>query len=152
MAFSTNDAINVFGSQAELSNSTSLIAGGEWSAGATDMPLWTNTDDALEAALTFSGSLASAAAAGTSIDVYIQKMNVANTTDDDLEPDNGFMHTFVGSFDMDVGTTQLLTIDIPLPNYKTSSEYVFWIKNGTTQQLSALWELWITPKGIGPKA
>ena len=106
----------------------------------------------MEAAVTFSGTLGSSSAAGKSIDLYARKMNVANTSDDDLEPNGDFKQTYLGSFALDVGTIQLLTIDIPLPNYKTSSEYDFYIQNGSGQSLNASWELWITPKGVGPKA
>lgn len=152
MAIGTDSRINFFGTQDELSigTGTALIASGNWSNGTTDIPAWTNDDDADEASITFKGTLASAASAGKYIDVYVRKINVINTTDDDLAPDDDFKQIYLGSFAMDVGTAQLLTIDIPLPNYKTSSEYEFYINNGSGQQLNADWELWITPKTDGP--
>ena len=155
MTLATNTSKDVFSSNGhdELhgSGTIGLIAIDGWSEiAATGMRAWTNDEDAQRASVTFQGALASASDVGKYIDLYLRPINVINSTDDDQPPNDEFKHIHVGSFPMDQDTAQQSTIDIILPNFKTSSEYEPFINNKSGQELSAGWECWIAPKGTGP--
>lgn len=152
MAIGTDAAINFYGTPVKLGNTTSAVVSTEWSDGTNDLDLWTNSDDAPQAAVTFEGTLGSAAAAGLYIDLYVRKMNTIDTTDDDSLINDEFKHQYLGSFPMDEDTAQRYTLQIAVPNYKTSSEFEFYINNKSGQSLSSGWELQITPVTVGPHA
>ena len=151
MAIGTDAAINFFGTQTELTSSPATVNGAEWSNGITDIPAWTNSDDAPAAAVTLEGTSGAAIAAGKYIDLYVRKINTIDTTDDDNAINDEFKHQYLGSFPMDEDTAQRYTLDIVLPNYKPSSEFEFLINNLSGQTLT-VWKLSITPKTIGPHA
>ena len=151
MAIGTNAGIDFFGTADNLDSSTSAVSSAAWSVVA-DMPAWTNDDDAGGAAITVEGTLGAAVAAGKSIDLYVRKINTIDTTDDDSAINDEFPHQYIGSFPMDEDTAQRYTLMIALPNYKTSSEFEFYIYNGSGQSLSSGWKMLITPKAMGPHA
>jgi len=77
---------------------------------------------------------------------------VQSTNDQDV-PDANFGHVFVGSFPLnDVTTGQYISIDIALPNTVTSQQYEFYVENQSGQSLPAGWDIYVTPKTIGPHA
>lgn len=79
-------------------------------------------------------------------------MNIQSTNDQN-EPEADFLHKFLGSFPVEnVTSAQYVAIDVRLPNTKTSQEYDFYIENQTGQTISAGWDLYVTPKTIGPHA
>ena len=150
MAIGENSAIEFFGTADPLTETTpAAVASAAWST-LTNMPAWTNDDDAREAAVTLEGTLGATAAAGKTIDLYVRKINTIDTTDDDSAINDEFQHQYLGSFPMDEDTAQRYTLRVALPNYKSSSEFEFIIYNGSGQSLSSGWKAQITPIVIGP--
>ena len=43
-------------------------------------------------------------------------------------------------------------MDIGLPNSVTSQQYEFYVENSSGQSLPAGWDIYVTPKAIGPHA
>ena len=145
MAIAENATIDFFGTQDEVTTSSASVADTVYSI-LTDTSVWTNDDDAPMASVTAKLTFGTGPTAGTTVDLFIQKNNVEGTDDDDFPADDR-PFTYVGSFPLDnVTSEQIQTIDIVLPNYKTSSEYVFVVKNNGGQTLSAAWQLFVTPK------
>ena len=151
MAIGTDDAIHKFGTQDTLGTSSAQILTTAFSI-AGDLSTWTNDDDAPIASVTLLANFTVAPAANDSINLFIRPLNSVSTNDGDV-PDANFQHMYVGSFPLnDVTTAQYITISISLPNYKTSSEYEFYIENTTLQTLPAAWDLYVTPMAIGAHA
>jgi len=151
MAISTDAAIDFFGNQDTVTSSSSSVADGAFSVSG-DITTWTNDDDAVSAAVVFEGTYSSAPDASSSVSLFARLMNIQSTNDQDT-PDSNFGHTFLGSFPLnDVTSSQYIAIEVSLPNTKTSQEYEFYIQNNAGQTLSSGWDLYITPKAIGPHA
>jgi len=151
MAISTDAAIEFFGTQDTLGTSSATVADAAFSI-AGDLSTWTNDDDAPMASVTALIDYAVAPSANTSVNLYVRLLNTQSTNDNEI-PDANYQHKFVGSFPVnDVTTNQYITIDIGLPNSKTSQEYEFYIENRTGQTIQAGWDIYVTPKTIGPHA
>jgi hypothetical protein len=151
MAISTDASIDFFGTQDIVTSSSSSVADAAFSVTA-DIVTWTNDDGAPQASITLEATYSVAPDANSSADLYGRLMNVRGTNDQDI-PDANFQHVYLGSFPLnDVTSLQPITIDIPLPNFKASPEYEFYIQNNAGQTLSAGWDLYITPKTSGPHA
>lgn len=149
MAIGTDSAIEFFGTQDTVTSSSSAVTDGSFSV-AADVTTWTNDDDAPRASVTFEGTYSSAPTAGSYVDLYARLLNV-QSTNDAPEPDTNFFHYYLGSFALnDQTAAQYITIDVDLPNGKTSQEYDFYIQNNGGQTVSAGWDLYVTPKTIGP--
>ena len=149
MAIGTDTIIEYFGTREEITSTPSTVANTGFST-LTDIPAWTNDDDAPSAMFTLEGTSGAAIVAGQTIDLYVRKINV-DSTSDDIDIDADFKHEYLGSFPMDVGTAQRYTLESYLPNFKTSSEFEFRIYNGSGQTLTS-WKLSITPKTVGKHA
>ena len=147
MAIGTDTIIEFFGTQDELTSTPATVASTAFST-LTDVPAWTNDDDAPQAMITLEGTSGAAVVAGKTIDLYVRKINVIDSTDDDIDIDANFKHEYLGSFPMAVGTAQRYTLVTYLPNFKTSSEFEFRIYNDSGQTLTS-WKLSITPKTVG---
>ncbi len=151
MAISTDAAINFFGTQDTLGTSSATVADAAFSI-AGDLSTWTNDDDAPQASVTALIDYSVAPDANSVVNLYLRLLNTQSTNDQET-PDANFQHTFVGSFPVnDVTTNQYITIDISLPNGQTSQQYEFYIENVTGQTIQAGWDLYVTPKTIGPHA
>jgi len=151
MAISTDALVEFFGTQDTLGTSSATVADGAFSV-AGDLSTWTNDDDAPRASVTALIDYASAPDANSVINLYLRLLNTESTNDQET-PDANFTHTYVGSIPVnDVTTNQYITIDITLPNSKTSQEYEFYIENQTGQTIQAGWDLYVTPKTYGPHA
>ena len=151
MAIAADSAIHFFGTQDTLGTSSATVADAAFSI-ASDLSTWTNDDDAPMASVTALLDWAVAPDANSSVNLYLRPLNTISTNDGDV-PDANFQHMYVGSFPVnDVTTNQYITIDITLPNYKTSSEFEFYIENSTGQTIQASWDIYVTPKTIGPHA
>ena len=151
MAIATNDTIEKFGTQDEQTTSSASVASTAYSI-ATDTQEWTNDDDAPMAAATLEWIYASAPTVGTTVDLFLQKIEVEGILDD-VFPSDVAPFTYVGSFiNAAVTTTQRQTIDIVLPNFKSSSKFVAVIKNNGGQAMTAGWQVFLTPKTYGPAA
>ena len=151
MAIAADSAVHFFGTQDTLGTSSATVADAAFSI-AGDLSTWTNDDDAPMASVTALLDWSVAPDANSAVNLYLRPLNMVSTNDGDV-PDANFQHMYVGSFPMnDVTTNQYITITISLPNYKTSSEYEFYIENSTGQTIQAGWDLYVTPKTIGPHA
>lgn len=151
MAIGSNSLIEFFGTQDTVTSSSAAVTDGAFSAG-TDITTWTNDDDAPMASVTLEATYSVAPTANTGVTLYARLLNTVSTNDSDV-PDANFPHVYLGRFPLnDVTTAQYITIDVALPNGKTSQEYDFYIKNDAGQTLSAGWDLYVTPKTYGPHA
>ena len=151
MAISTGAAIEFFGTQDTLGTSSAAVADAAFSI-ASDLSTWTNDDDAVSASVTLSCTFSVAPTANTSLNLYLRLLDVQSTNDNTV-PDANFQHVYVGSFPLNDSTSaQYITIDIGLPNAYTSQQYEFYIENGSGQSLPAGWDIFVTPKAIGPHA
>ena len=151
MAISTDAAIEFFGTQVDLDSASATVADAAFSI-STDLAVFTNSDDAPQAAIVGFFDYAVAPDANSSINLYLRPINIQSTNDQET-PDVNFQHTYVGSFPVnDVTTNQYIAIDISLPNTKTSQEYEVYIENQTGQTIQAGWIIYVTPKTLGPHA
>lgn len=151
MAISTGAAVEFFGTQDTLGTSSAAVANAAFSI-ASDLSTWVNDDDAPMASVTLLANFAVAPTANTSVNLYLRLLDVQSTNDGTV-PDANFQHTYVGSFPLnDSNIAQYITIDIGLPNAKTSQNYEFYVENSSGQSLPAGWDIYVTPKAIGPHA
>ncbi len=151
MAISTDAAVEFFGTQDSLDDTSAAVVNGDFSV-TGDVLEWTNDDDAPMAAIILEGTYSSAPDANSSVNLFARPMNIVSTSNSDV-PDANFGHIYVGTFPLnDVTSAQFIAIDIRLPNTKTSQPYIFYIENNGGQTISAGWDLHITPKTIGPHA
>ena len=150
-ALPTGSAIEFFGDQDTLGTSSAAVADAAFSI-AGDLSTWTNDDDAVSASVTLLANFSVAPTANTSINLYLRLLDVQSTNDGTV-PDANFQHTYVGSFPLNDSTVaQYITIDIGLPNSVTSQDYEFYVENQSGQSLPAGWDIYVTPKAIGPHA
>ncbi len=151
MAIGTNDFIDKYGTQDTLGTSSSAVADTGFSV-AADLSTWTNDDDAPFASVVLLANFSVAPDADSIVELYLRPLNIQGTNDSDV-PDANMRHVSVGSFPLnDVTTAQYITIDIVLPNTVTSQQYEFYVRNQSGQSLPAGWDIYVTPKTIGPSA
>lgn len=149
MAIATNDAIDKFGTQTTVVASGSALA--DTIVSASSEGTLTNTDDVREAAAVFTGTFAGAPAANSTVDLYLQPLDIDGTNDAPA-PASTYLNVYAGSFPLSSATTQSVPIDIPLPNTKSGQTYGIFVQNAAGQALNSGWTLKVTPKAIGPKA
>lgn len=151
MAIGTNSLIEFFGTQDTLGTSSAAVANDAFSV-AGDLSTWTNDDDAPQASVVLLANFSVSPTANSSINLYLRPLNVQSTNDQDV-PDANFQHAYVGSFPLnDVTTAQYINIQISLPNNVTSQQYEFYVENKSGQSLPAGWDVYVTPKTVGPHA
>jgi len=151
MAIGTDAAIEFFGTQDTLGTSSAAVSDTAFSI-AGDLSTWVNDDDAPLASVTLLANFSVAPDANSSINLFLRLLDVQSTNDQDV-PDANFQHVYVGSFPLnDVTTAQYITIIIKLPNNITSQNYEFYVENQSGQSLPAGWDIFVTPKTIGPHA
>jgi hypothetical protein len=151
MAITTGAAIELFGTQDTLGTSSAAVSDAAFSI-ASDLSTFTNDDDALTASVTLLSSFAVAPTANSAVNLFYRLLNVEGIYDNSI-PDANFQHTFAGNFPLNDATgAQYATIDISLKNGYTSQQYEFYIQNESGQTISAGWDLYVTPKAVGPHA
>lgn len=151
MTIETDAAIEFFGTQDTLGTTSAAVADAAFSI-AGDLSTWVNDDDAPQASVVLLANFSVAPDANSSINLYLRALDVQSTNDQDV-PDVNFLHTFVGSFPLnDVTSAQYINIMISLPNNATSQNYEFYVHNQSGQSLPAGWDVFVTPKTIGPHA
>jgi len=151
MAIETDAAVEFFGTQDTLGTSSAAVTNGEFSI-AGDLSTWVNDDDAPQASVILLANFSVAPDANSSVNLYLRPLNIQSTNDGDV-PDANFQHVYVGSFPLnDVTTAQYINIQISLPNNQTSQNYEFYVENLSGQSLPAGWDIFVTPKTIGPHA
>lgn len=155
MAIGTDDRIAKFGTLDALGTTTSAVIDDAFSDGTNDLLAWTNDDDALEAAFCLEFTTATTGAAGSIINLYAALQNIGDAGTEDAEvPDANFPHTFIGQFyhNNPSTTAQAANMIAFLPNQMTSQIYHFYIEDKTGEDISASWELSVTPLAEGPAA
>ena len=151
MAISTDAAIEFFGTQDTLGTTSAAVADAAFSI-AGDLSTWTNDDDAPTASVILTVNYSVAPDANSSVALFLRPINIQSTNDQEI-PDVNYLHSYVGSFPVnDVTTAQYSLITISLLNTKTSQEYEFYIQNNSGQSMPAGWDIFVTPKTIGPHA
>lgn len=150
MAISTDAAIEFFGTQDTITGSGGTVADAAYGTAATT---WTNDDDARYAAIVLSCSFGTAPDAGSAVDLFLELQGIQSTNNMDTA-DSNYENLYAGSFLVDASSTgqQYIPIEITLPNTKTSQQYKFTIKNNCGQTIDTDWNLYITPKAVGPHA
>ncbi len=156
MAIGTDALIEFFGTQDDLTNTTSAVSNGNFSAGTGDLNAWTNTDDAPEAFIVIrwqypSGTIAT----NPYFNVYAALQDI-DSTNDAPTPASDFKHTFLGRVPADTNVTattnQYNHARIALPNSKSQQIYNFYVENVTDVTMTAGWTFKITPLTVGPHA
>lgn len=156
MAISTDDGIDKFGTQTEVTTAPATVTDGSFSI-ASDTSTFTHTDDSptfmAVLKLTATG-LSAAPDASSVINLLLQALNVDGSTGDQAEPTANFLHSFVGAFPMkDADADNNIEIGpLRFPNGKTSAEYVPFIQNLSGVSLGTTWQLYFRPTAIGPHA
>lgn len=151
MAIETDSLIEFFGTQDTLGTSSANVVDAAFSV-AGDLSTWVNDDDAPRASVVLNVNYSSAPDANSVINLYLRPLGIQSTNDQEI-PDANFTQTYVGSFPVnDVTTSQYVTIEITLPNTKTSQNYELYLENQTGQTMPAGWDIFVTPKTFGPHA
>lgn len=157
MSIGTNDLIDKFGTQDRVDDtSTSSIAANAFSV-AADVSTWTNDDDAPNAVFSLKCQWATVTSvANKAINIYARPLNVQGTNDP-IAPGVNRQAQLIGRFIVyaaSTGTDYWFESDgiCDLPNFQSSQDYEFYLENLTGQTISANWELYITPKSVGPHA
>lgn len=155
MAIGTDSVILFFGTQDEVTTAPATVVDGAYSI-ATDTSTWTNDDDAPLAMwrlLLTAAGLGGAPDGGT-VDLYLQPQNIDGSTGDQFIPSANFQHTYIGSFPIQQtdANQQILIGPLPLPNSKTSAEFIPFIHNNTGVALGTTWTLHVIPVTYGPHA
>lgn len=155
MAISTDAAIDFFGTQDEVTTTPAAVTDTSYSI-ATDTSTWTNDDDAPTAMfrLLLTAAGLGGAPDGGVINLYSQAQNIDGSTGDQFIPSANFQHTYLGSFPIQQtdADQQIVIGPIRLPNYKTSSEFIFFIENQMGVTTGTGWELHVIPMTTGPHA
>jgi len=159
MAIGTDAGIWFFGTQDEVTSGTpatiASAAFGKADQGGTVN--WTNDDDSTDAAAVLKCQFDTTMPTVGSIDLFAHLLNVQGTSDPN-PPDANFEHIYVGTFpiDFDVAAdtdfiTMIDNFEIPMIG---SAQAIDWYirNNGTSQTIGVSWQLWITPKAVGPHA
>ena len=151
MTIGTDDAIDKFGTQDPLDDTSASVADDTFSV-VGDLVAWVNDDDAGAASAVLECTFSVAPDANSSVALFAQ-LNDLVSTSDQLAPTANFQHVYLTSFPVkDVTSAQFIPQVISLPNNITSQSYNFFIQNNAGQTISAGWDLHITPKSIGPHA
>lgn len=149
MAIGTDAAIEFFGTQDTLGTTSAAVANDAFSI-AGDLSTWTNNDDAIQAHVVLLANFSVAPDANSVINLYLRPLAIQSTNDATV-PDANFQSVHVGSFPLNDSTVaQYIPIVISLPNQKTSQGYEFYVENKSGQSLPAAWDIFVTPKAIGP--
>ena len=158
MAIGTDDGIWKFGTQDQVDDgSTSTVANDTFSVAADVDSAWANDDDAPHGSAVLECQFDTTMPTVGSIGLYARLMNV-RSTDDENETDASFAPHYVGTFPIDFGVANDTNFFSVIENFSMpqagSGQVIEWyIKNeGTAQTIGVDWNLWITPKAIGPHA
>ena len=160
MAIGTDDAIWKFGTQDQVDSTAGTVANDTFSVAGDVDSTWTNDDDAPFGSAVLKCQFDTTAPTVGSIGLYARLLNIEGTNDEN-EPDttnNGYSPNNVGTFLIDFGVANdvdmYLTIaTFSMPQLGPAQAIEWYIKNeGTSQTIGTGWNLWITPKSLGPKA
>lgn len=159
MAITTDDGILKFGTQDEVTSGTpatiASAAYGKADQGASVN--WTNDDDAEFAAAVLKCQFDTTMPSGGVLGLFAHLLNIQSTNDTGA-PDANNIVEHVGNFTIDYGISADTDFYCAIPNFIIpmvgSAQAIDWyLKNDATgQTLGVSWQLWITPKTVGPHA
>jgi hypothetical protein len=154
MAIETDDLIEKFGTQDEVTSSTANVSNDAYSSGLS----WTNDDDAMEADVVLAAHFNTTPDANGAIHIHLRKLDIAETTGDEPVPSDDWQGGYVGTILVDdITTDQWPSIRVRLRNGKSSQGYEWYVENRAGQTLgdsagSDHWRLFITPVALGAHA
>ena len=158
MAIGTDAAIWFFGTQDQVDDgTTSTVANDAFSVAADVDSAWTNDDDAPYGSAVLECQFDTTMPTVGSIGLYARLLNVQSTSDENAV-DVNFSPNYVGTFIIDFGVANDVNFftTIPLfsmPQAGAAQAIEWYIKNENTSQTIGIdWNLWITPKSLGPHA
>lgn len=159
MTIDANDGIWKFGTQDEVTSGTPATiannAFGKADQGASVN--WTNDDDAPYASAVLKCQFDSAMPTVGNVLLYAQVHNVQSTNDAQV-PSATFPALLCGAFTIPFGVSADTDFYTTIPHFEIPqagpSQRIDWYlqNNGTGQTMGVSWQLWITPKTIGPHA
>ncbi len=159
MTITENDLIHSFGTEDEatsVSPQPGAVADTAFSVEA-DVPGWTNSDDAPMAMFRLKLTAAGLGGVpdGGTINLYSRSMDIdlgSSPLVHQTTPSATFLHKLLGHFPvLESDADQDIVIGpLMLPNYKTSSQYQFYIENQMGQTTGTGWQLFVKPITFGP--
>ncbi len=158
MAIGTDSGIWFFGTQDEVSSLSpgpSSVANNAFSI-PDDVENYTNDDDTPFGAAVLKCQFATMPTSGA-IGLYARLLNIQGINDENIVDSNFSPHR-IGKFNIDFGAGNGNDFFMGLklfnmPQLGEGQDIEWYIKNeGTSQTISGEWQLWITPKSLGPHA
>ncbi len=155
-----NDGIWKFGDQDEVTSGTPATiaadAFGKADQGASVN--WTNDDDATDASAVLKCQFDGTFPTSGNVQLFAHLKDVQSTNDIGV-PDANNETFLVGSFPIDFGISADIDYYSVIPNFVIpqagKAQAIDWYlknANGEARVLGVSWQLWITPKSIGPHA
>lgn len=159
MTIGANDGIWKFGTQDEVTSGTpaTIATDGFGKADQGASINWANDDDAPDGSAGLKCQFDSAMPTVGNILLVAHLLDVQSTNDTGV-PDANNDVVVVGQFKIDFGIAadvDFYTVihNFEMPQAGPAQKIDWYIKNnGTAQTLGVSWQLWITPKSIGPHA
>lgn len=157
MAIGTNATIWFFGTQDQIDSTSGTVADGAFSVAADVDSTWTNDDDAPFGSAVLKCQFDTTMPTVGHIGLYARLLNVQSTNDENAI-DANFQAHLVGAFQIDFGVANDTDFWTVIPTFEMpqagSGQAIEWyIKNeGTGQTIGSGWNLYITPKALGPHA
>lgn len=157
MTITTNDAIWKFGTQDEVTSGTpATVASNAYGlADQAGTVAWTNDDDAPYGSAVLKCQFDTTMPTTGSISLMARLLNVQSTNDAGA-PDANYDTVHVGTFPIDFGVANDTDFYTVIPHFEMpqagAAQAIDWyIRNdGTGQTIGSSWQLWITPKALGP--
>ena len=160
MAIGTNDGIFKFGTQDEVTSGTPATIAtnvfGKADQGASVN--WTNDDDAPLGSAVLKVQFDTTMPTVGSIGLYAHVLNIQSTNDPGVPDGSNDIAGFVGSFPIDFGVANDVDFYTYIENFQMpalgAAQAIDWylFNNATGQTIGVSWQLWITPKALGPAA
>ena len=159
MAISTDDAVWKFGTQDEVTSGTpaTIATTAYGKADQAGTAAWTNSDNAPYGSAVLKAQFDTTMPTVGTIELFAHLLNVQSTNDVGApDANNPLVH--VGGFEIDFGIAADTDFYMILPEFEMpqagNAQAIDWyLKNeGTGQTIGVSWQLWITPKALGPAA
>lgn len=160
MTIGTDDGIWKFGTQDEVTSGTPATiaddAYGKADQGASVN--WTNDDDAPFGSAVLKLQFDTAEPVTGSVGLYAHVLNIQSTNDPGVPDALNNLLGFVGTFPIDLGIGEDVDYftfieSFAMPAIGAAQAIDWYLFNSATgQTIGVSWQLWITPKAIGPHA
>ncbi len=160
MTIGTDDGIFKFGTQDEVTSGTPATiaddAYGKADQGASIN--WTNDDDAPFGSAVLKCQFDTTMPTGGSIGLYAHVLNIQSTNDPGVPDASNDLAGFVGVFPIDFGVANDVDFYTYIENFQMpaigAAQAIDWylFNSATGQTIGVSWQLWITPKALGPHA